>query len=89
MSKVFCIGMFKTGTTSIGKAFEILGYKTHHGPWFSDEIIRDEWFAKKDRWPEYYLKIKKRLTVLRLLKIIHGCFFIKKLINGVRMLNLF
>ena len=26
MSKVFCIGLAKTGTTSMGKAFEILGY---------------------------------------------------------------
>ncbi len=27
MKKVFCIGLPKTGTTSIGKAFELLGYK--------------------------------------------------------------
>lgn len=27
MDKVFCIGLPKTGTTSIGKAFELLGYR--------------------------------------------------------------
>jgi hypothetical protein len=29
--KVFCIGFHKTGTTSIGKAMELLGYRNIHG----------------------------------------------------------
>ena len=29
MKKVFCIGLPKTGTTSFGKAFELLGYRHH------------------------------------------------------------
>lgn len=32
MSKVFCVGMFKTGTTTMGSVFQMLGYKTVHGP---------------------------------------------------------
>jgi len=31
--KVFCIGMFKTGTTTLGLVFEQMGFKTFHGPW--------------------------------------------------------
>lgn len=46
MNKVFCIGMFKTGTTSIRKAFEILGYKTisYWG------INNDAWCVDKKSW---------------------------------------
>lgn len=29
--KVFCIGFHKTGTTSLGRALEILGYRNSHG----------------------------------------------------------
>lgn len=32
--KVFCIGMFKTGTTTLGAIFEESGFKTFHGPWW-------------------------------------------------------
>lgn len=31
--KVFGIGMFKTGTTSLGAALQCLGYRTFNGPW--------------------------------------------------------
>ena len=45
MEKVFCIGMFKTGTTSIGHKFDILDYKTLHNPWRPEGImIRDDFF---------------------------------------------
>jgi len=30
-TKVFCIGFHKTGTTSLGKALELMGYKHCHG----------------------------------------------------------
>ncbi len=36
--KVFGIGMFKTGTTSLGLAFEAFGYSTFHGPFWDVEI---------------------------------------------------
>ncbi|NEO15303.1 MAG: hypothetical protein F6K59_23155 [Moorea sp. SIO3F7] len=32
--KIFCIGMFKTGTTTLGATFEDLGLKTFHGPYW-------------------------------------------------------
>ena len=60
MIKAFCIGMFKTGTTSIGKAFEILGYKTLHGPWWPKGImINDPFYKRPNFWPLYYKNIKK------------------------------
>ena len=31
MKKVFCIGFQKTGTTSLGEALQILGYRVHAG----------------------------------------------------------
>jgi hypothetical protein len=54
-NKVFCIGMFKTGTTSIGNAFQILGYKTLMGPWWPKDImIIDDWGLKsQEEWNEY------------------------------------
>ena len=33
MSKVFGIGMFKTGTTTLGAALDALGFRTYNGPW--------------------------------------------------------
>lgn len=39
MSKVFGIGMFKTGTTSLGRALDILGYETYHGPWKQPKVL--------------------------------------------------
>ena len=33
-AKIFGIGMFKTGTTSLGLAFENFGYRTFHGPFW-------------------------------------------------------
>ena len=60
MIKVFCIGMFKTGTTSMGKAFEILGYNTLNGPWWPKGImINDPFYEHSDLWPIYYESIKK------------------------------
>lgn len=61
MSKVFCIGMFRTGTTSLGQALEILNYNTLHGPWWPDEMIRDPFYKKPLDWPNYY-PIVQRLT---------------------------
>jgi len=60
MEKIFCIGMFKTGTTSMGKAFEILGYKTLNGPWWPKGImINDPFYERSEEWSLYYENIKK------------------------------
>jgi len=59
--KVFCIGMFKTGTTSMGKAFEILGFKTLNGPWIEEGIIHDPWYKNPEKWAESFDKIKEKI----------------------------
>jgi hypothetical protein len=60
--KVFCIGMFKTGTTSIGRAFDILGYKTMHGPWWpKNKMIVDDWYERPEEWKNYYGVIKNKI----------------------------
>ena len=59
--KVFCVGMFKTGTTSLGKAFEILGYKTLHGPWWmtgEENKLIDSFNERPDIWNNYEKQIK-------------------------------
>lgn len=62
--KVFCIGMFKTGTTSMGKALEILGYHTLNGPWWPDGImLRDPWHEQPDEWPKYDEIIKTQAEI--------------------------
>ena len=53
--------MFRTGTTSLGRAFEILGYKTFHGPWWSEGMLYDQFFKKPGRWPRYYELIKSKI----------------------------
>ena len=59
MEKIFCIGMFKTGTTSMGRAFEILGYKTMNGPWGpKGYMIRDDFYERPQEWIPYYKNIK-------------------------------
>lgn len=59
-NKVFVIGMFKTGTTSLGKALEILGYKTMHGPWWiTDDNLKDSFNERPKIWKQYYGKIKE------------------------------
>lgn len=40
--KIFEIGLMKTGTTSLGKAYEHLGLK--HKGW--DRILHEEWKQK-------------------------------------------
>jgi len=59
MPKVFGIGMFKTGTTSLGRCFEILGYKTLHGPWWPEnQMILDPWYRNPKAWPQYHNNLK-------------------------------
>ncbi|MFW6281312.1 MAG: sulfotransferase family protein [bacterium] len=52
--KVFGIGMFRTGTSTLGKALDILGFKTLHGPWWDkSRIIIDNWYEYPEEWPKY------------------------------------
>jgi hypothetical protein len=53
--RVFCIGMFKTGTSSLGRALDVLGYKTLHGPWWPRNLmIKDDWYERPEAWPAHY-----------------------------------
>lgn len=47
-SKVFIIGLSKTGTTSLNKALEILGYKTRHYDFMPFEKIITQDFNQED-----------------------------------------
>lgn len=52
--KVFGIGMFRTGTSTLGRALDILGYKTLHGPWWdSSRILIDNWYEYPEEWSQY------------------------------------
>lgn len=56
--KIFGIGMFKTGTTSLGHAMEVLGYNCFNGPWKNeDEFPYDPW----NKTPEIYQRNKENL----------------------------
>jgi len=60
MNKVFCIGMYKTGTTTMGAAFQVLGYNTFLGGWPKDKMIFDRWFQTPDEWNNYDDIIKEK-----------------------------
>ncbi len=57
-TKVFCVGMFKTGTTSMGRALDMLGYTTKHGPWWTDGILVDNWYERPEEWLKYHEQIR-------------------------------
>ena len=62
MKKIFCIGMFKTGTSSMAIAFEKLGYKTLRGPWWPEGImIKDDFYERPNEWIPYYSIIKEKI----------------------------
>jgi|10_taG_2_1085330.scaffolds.fasta_scaffold08191_8 hypothetical protein len=58
MSKVFCIGMFKTGTTSVGVAMKILGYQTTYSFWGLKGF--DYWLEDKSTYKKYHSVVKQR-----------------------------
>ena len=61
--KVFGIGMFKTGTKSLGAALSTLGYIGLYRPWFilrDAQNVPDNWYNDPDNWYLYYNKIKER-----------------------------
>ena len=49
MSKIFGIGMFKTGTKSLGTALNTLGFNTHPWCW---NVLQDSWGENRERWGE-------------------------------------
>jgi len=62
-NKVFGIGMFKTGTKSLGAALSVLGYKGIYKPWFvlkDAQNVPDNWCNDPDNWYKYYDQIKGR-----------------------------
>lgn len=61
-SKVFGIGMYKTGTTSLGRALDILGYKTLHGPWMQNQLadFDDGEYYDQKKWEHSWEIIKKQ-----------------------------
>ena len=52
-SKVFGIGMFKTGTSSLGVAFELLGYRHTPEEWYHGLLFDDPWNSRPERWAPY------------------------------------
>ena len=62
MEKIFCIGMFKTGTSSMAIALEKLGYKTLRGPWWPKKImIKDDFYERPNEWIPYHTTIKHKI----------------------------
>jgi len=59
--KIFGIGMFKTGTKTLGAALTKLGFRTLSGPWWPEEMINDPWYEQSERWTEYYDVIKSQV----------------------------
>ena len=45
-AKVFCIGGHKTGTTSMGEALAVLGFRVFPEPlWYGDPSLREDFYA--------------------------------------------
>lgn len=62
MNKVFGVGMFKTGTTSLGHALDILGYDTFHGPWKNpDELPYEPWGVDLENMRRYRSVLEERI----------------------------
>lgn len=62
--KLVCIGMMKSGTTTIGASMRLLGLR-HSGRWtkpFTDRSPElDEYYQRPSSWPPMYPAIRKRL----------------------------
>jgi len=58
MEKVFCIGMYKTGTTSVGKALEVLGLRTFHGTNPILDVGNDKFDWRPDEFAKYRDKFR-------------------------------
>ena len=63
MNKVFCIGMFKTGTTSVGRALEKLGFRTFHGSSPYLEIQNDAFNWSADAFAPHLGRVKNLVNL--------------------------
>jgi hypothetical protein len=59
-AKVFGIGMFKTGTSSLGEALELLGYRHSAEEWYHGVLFDDPWNTQPERWSPYIPAIVER-----------------------------
>jgi len=53
--KIFCIGMFKTGTTTMGRLFEQMGYKSFNGP---------DWRFENDHFEPSYQRFMEQKELI-------------------------
>ena len=59
--KIFVIGMFKTGITSISDALRMMGFQIFKGPWWEEkEIPIDNWNEKHINWTRYKFQIENK-----------------------------
>lgn len=52
MSKIFCVGLQRTGTTSLNKALNILGYNSIHGPYQLFNSVDDPLISRFDAFTD-------------------------------------
>lgn len=57
--KIFGIGMFKTGTKSLGEALSILGYRTNANFWAA---VDNNWYPSEEEYSDSLLEIYERAT---------------------------
>lgn len=61
--KVFVVGMFRTGTTSVAHAVAHFGYYTSYQPWFvltRRDGVADNFIEDRENWPQFYPAIRER-----------------------------
>lgn len=72
--------MFKTGTSSLGRAFELLGYR--HSPdesWYRNKIMDDPWNSHPELWPQYMEIILARVREMDALQDYPWMFLFKEM----------
>jgi len=93
-NKIFCIGFQKTGTTSLGAALEILGYKVcgvrydlidaiKENNWAQiDEVVRQHDAFKDNPWPVVYQSLNEKYPGSKfILTLRDESAWIKSLVN--------
>jgi hypothetical protein len=68
IDKIFGIGMFKTGLTSLGVALEILGYRQSNEEWYHGHIPDDPWNTCPAQWSRYIPVLLERARQFDALK---------------------
>ncbi|AFZ44908.1 hypothetical protein PCC7418_2772 [Halothece sp. PCC 7418] len=60
--KIFGIGMFKTGTTTLGRALSNLGFSVFNGPWITEgEIYNNAWNPNLHHFEKYKKSIIEKV----------------------------